>query len=108
MALAREIECLLHYSIGTWEEQVGTHNEEAGTWEDGKQDDKRQELLAELAKSGNDLRDRGALIDALRGKCDFFITSDGQLSKPGPARRLEASFPIQIRTPEQYVDEQLS
>lgn len=108
LELAKGVERLPHYSIGTWDEQVGTWNDEAGTWADGKLDDDRQGLMEKLAKSGNDIRDRGALVDALRAQCNFFITSDGQLSKPGPASLLEASFPIRIRTPEQYVDQHLS
>jgi predicted nucleic acid-binding protein len=105
LALARKIKTLPHYSIGTYDEQVGTWSEEAGTWDDGREDDLRQDIMAKQAKSGNDIRDRGALIDALRANCDVFVTSDGQLSKTGPAQRLESKFPIRIRTPAQFVTE---
>lgn len=105
LELARQTERLPHFAIGSWGEQVGAWNDEAGTWADGKADDVRQEQISRLAKSGNDIRDRGALIDALRADCDFFITSDGQLSKPGPRQRLALEFPIRIRTPIQFVSE---
>jgi hypothetical protein len=108
LELAGRAERLAHYSIGSWDEQVGSWADEAGTWADGKFDDERQQSMAMLAKKGTDIRDRGALIDALRGDCGFFITSDGQLSKPGPACRLEKEFPIRIRTPQHFVDEFLT
>jgi hypothetical protein len=105
LELAHQFEQLPHYSIGSWDEQVGSWNDEDGTYADGEFDDKRQELMATLAKSGNGVRDRGALIDALRSGCHAFVTSDGQLSKSGPAHRLEREFSILIRTPQQYVEE---
>ena len=106
--MANQIERLPHYSIGFWDEQVGSSEDEAGTWADGKGDDERQEQIARLAKSGNDIRDRGALIDALRAECDFFVTSDGQLVKSRPRQQLEASFPIRLLTPVQFAEECIS
>lgn len=52
-----------------------------------------------LAKSGADLRDRGAYIDALCAKADVFVTSDKDLAGKGPSKRIAEKFGLKIVTP---------
>jgi hypothetical protein len=104
--LARTLEILPHWPIGTWGEQVGTWAEIEGTWNDIKTNDEIQLKLKELAKSGTDIRDRGAYIDALCSGMDGFITSDKQLVGAGPSKRINESFSTKVLTPEQIVDEE--
>jgi len=103
--LATSTDVLPHYSIGSWAEQVGSWAQEAGTWKDGRDDDVTQKKIEVLAKSGNDIRDRGAYIDAIRGNMYAFITSDKQLVGSGPAKRLNNEFKTQVFTPNQLLSE---
>jgi hypothetical protein len=62
----------------------------AGTWEDAKRNEQIQQELEQLAKSGNDIPDRGAYLDALRAGADAFVTSDKQLVGTSPAARIQS------------------
>ena len=94
-----------HWPIGTWDEQVGTWKQQSGTWDDGRKNDNIQKELEALAKSGNDIRDRGAFIDALCSGYDGFVTSDNQLVGKGPAKRINERFSIKVLSPEQLVEQ---
>jgi hypothetical protein len=63
--IADNLPVLQHYPIGTWINQVATWDQLCGTWDDARNNQKIQFELTSLAKSGNDIRDRGAYIDAL-------------------------------------------
>jgi len=81
----------------------GSKKQELGKM--GVMDDETQEKIGALAKSGNDIRDRGAYIDAIRGNMYAFITSDKQLVGSGPANKLNNEFKTQVLTPNQLVSE---
>jgi predicted nucleic acid-binding protein len=103
--LAGSVEVVPYWPIGAIADQVATIKDLAGTWEDAVQNQKVQEELEALAKSGNDVRDRGAYLDALRAGANVFITSDKQLVGGGPARRIEKAFKLRVLTPCQLVAE---
>jgi predicted nucleic acid-binding protein len=50
--LAKTLPELDHWPIGSWKGQVGIWKQQAGSWDDGKRNDKIQEELEQLAKSG--------------------------------------------------------
>jgi len=102
---AQTLEILPHYPIGTWGEQVATWEELAGTLDDAKVNQQLQEELEQLAKSGNDIRDRGAYIDAINAHVDAFVTSDGQFANSGPAERIKNRFGLRVITPKQLAEE---
>lgn len=58
-----------------------------------------QKELEQLAKSGNDIRDRGAMLDAIRVKVDVFVTSDHHLVDSNPAKKIQIKFGIRILSP---------
>jgi len=62
---AESLPALPYWPIGTIAEQVATIEQLAGTWEDARRNEEIQDELEQLAKSGNDIRDRGAFLDAL-------------------------------------------
>jgi predicted nucleic acid-binding protein len=97
--LANTLELLPYWPIGTIAEQVTTIEQLAGTWADAKQNQRIQAEFEKLAKSGNDIRDRGAYLDALRAHADAFVTSDRHLVGSGPARRIEDAFGLRVLTP---------
>ncbi|HEV2298075.1 MAG TPA: hypothetical protein VGR72_06120 [Candidatus Acidoferrales bacterium] len=97
--LAKSFAVLPHWPIGTIAEQVATIEQLAGTWEDAHRNEEIQRELEQLAKSGNSIRDRGALLDALHAGADAFVTSDRHLVGSGPAKRIEAKFGIRILRP---------
>lgn len=103
--IATECEILPHYPIGTWDQQVATWDELAGTWNDAKRNQQIQKELEQLAKSGNDVRDRGAYVDALYAGVDAFVTSDKQLAGSGPAKRIEERFALRVVTPQGLASE---
>ena len=102
---AKMVKVLFHYPIGKWNEQIVSWGEVAGTWDDARKNQKIQEELENLAKAGNDIRDRGAYIDALSANVDAFITSDKQFAGSGPAKRIESKFGLRVITPQQFVNE---
>lgn len=99
LALAKSLPLLPHFPIGTWGEQVGTWNQAAGTWADAKRNEEVQNDLKKRAKSGADIRDRGAYIDALRAHADVFVTSDNHLVGKGPSSRIAEKYKLTIMTP---------
>lgn len=105
LKFANTFEILPYYPIGSWDELIGSWNELAGTWADAKINQELQEELKQLAKSGNDIRDRGAYIDAIHAKVDAFVTSDGQFAKSGPAERIKNRFNLRVITPKQLAEE---
>lgn len=105
LQIARRFPVLPYFPIGTFKDLLGTFNGVAGTFDDMRVNAAREAQLQRLAKSGNDLRDRGALIDAARAQADIFVTSDGQLSKAGPAKRIGVALGIRVLTPKAAVEE---
>lgn len=100
LALAKSMPSLPHYPVGTWEEQIGTWSQLAGNWENAKRNEEIQQDLKKVAKSGANLRDRGAYIDALLAKADVFVTSDKGLAGVGPSKRIAEKFNLRIVKPE--------
>jgi predicted nucleic acid-binding protein len=103
--LAGKFEIVPYWPIGTIAEQVATIAQLSGTWEDSRRNQEIQEELEGLAKSGNDIRDRGAYLDALHWSADVFVTSDKHLASSGPARRLHERFSLRVLTPLQITTE---
>lgn len=99
LALAKSLPLLPHFPIGTWGEQVGSWSQAAGTWEDAKRNEEIQNDLKKRAKSGADIRDRGAYIDALHAHANVFVTSDEGLAGNGPSSRIAAKYELRIMTP---------
>lgn len=103
MELAKTLPELPHWPIGTWDEQVANWEQQTGTWDDGRRNDKIQLELKALAKSGTDIRDRGAYIDSLCSGLDGLITSDKQLIGSGPAIRINKRLSTKVLTPDQVL-----
>lgn len=103
--LAQTFEILPHWPVGSIGEQISMIKDLAGTWEDAYQNEKNQKELKKLAKSGNGIRDRGSLVDAMRIKADVFVTSDSQLVGTEPAKRIQKRFGIRILSPSNLVSE---
>jgi len=97
--LAEALPVLPYWPIGTIAEQVATIEQLAGTWEDAGRNEQIQNELAQLAKSGNDIRDRGAFLDALLAGAAVFVTSDKQLAGTGPAKRIQSRFGVRVLAP---------
>jgi hypothetical protein len=76
-----------------------------GTWEDARRNEEIQNDLEQLAKSGNDIRDRGAFLDAWLGGADVFVTSDKQLVGTGPSKRIQVKFQIRVLWPADLANE---
>ena len=105
LSLARKFEILPHFPLGSWNDQVATWDQLEGTWNDARRNDEIQQELKNLAKAGNDIRDRGAYIDALRAGVDVFVTSDKQFVASSPAKRIENRFGLRVLSPEQLYAE---
>lgn len=103
--LARKLCVLPHWPIGSWDEQISTWDEASGTWDDARRHEQVQQELKKLAKSGNDIRDRGAYLDALMAGADVFVTSDKQLVGSRPAERLNKKCGLRVVTPATLVAE---
>ncbi len=103
--LAKTVEVIPYWPIGAINQQVAAIQQLAGTWEDAKRNEQIQHELEQLAKSGNDIRDRGAYLDALRAGADIFVTSDRQLAASGPARKIRERFRLRVLTPCALVSE---
>lgn len=103
--MAKTLPELSHWPIGSCKEQVGSWQQLTGSWDDAKRNDEIQRRLEALAKSGTDIRDRGAFVDALRNGVDGFVTSDKQLVGSGPAARINEAFSTKLVTPEQAITE---
>jgi predicted nucleic acid-binding protein len=105
--LATSVAEIPYYPLGTIKELLGTWSELAGTWDDARVNEQLQVQLTSLAKAGNDLRDRGAVVDALRAGATAFVTWDRQLVGPGPAARIHEVTGLRILTPEQVIGQYL-
>jgi predicted nucleic acid-binding protein len=105
LALAKSLPLLPHFPIGTWGEQVGTWSQTAGTWEDAKRNEEIQNDLKKRVKSGADIRDRGAYIDAVHAHVDVFVTSDEDLAGKGPSSRIAEKYELRIMTPVELASE---
>ena len=103
--LAKNLDELPYWPIGSWDEQVGSWKQQTGSTNDAKRNNEIQMHLKRLAKSGTDIRDRGAYIDALRAGLTGFLTSDKQLVGSGPQVRINEAFPTRVLTPQQLADE---
>jgi hypothetical protein len=103
--LADACTVLPHFPIGSWDEQVSTWHQSAGTWDDAKRNQAIQQELRTLATSGNSLKDRGAYLDALYAKVEAFVTSDRQLADSEPAKKIEERFGLRVMTPHQLANE---
>jgi hypothetical protein len=103
--LARSLKQLPHFRVGSWNEQIESWKNEGGTWEESREDEKRQKLIHDLANTGNSIRDRGGYIDAIRSNLDAFVTSDGQFTKPVPASTLNRAFRTKVLKPQQVVEQ---
>ena len=93
---------LAYRSLGLAGGDMGNNR---GTWDDIRRNDQIQEELEKLAKSGNDIRDRGAFIDALCSNYDGFVTSDKQFIGSGPVRRINERFSTKVISPEDLLEE---
>ena len=102
---ARQAEILPHYPIGCYNEQVATYDQCEGTWTNAKENQKKQCFLKKLAKSGNDIRDRGAYLDAVMAGIDAFVTSDQHLADSEVAERIRNKFDLQVLTPVDLADQ---
>lgn len=100
LKLAQAVPRLPYFPIGAINELLGRIDGLDGTLDDMEINQSLELRLESLSKAGTDLRDRGAVVDALRAGVDAFITSDGQLCKKGPAARIEAELRIRVLTPE--------
>lgn len=96
---------LPYWPIGTIAEQVATIDQLTGTWEDAKRNEQVQIELERLAKSGNDIRDRGAFLDALLSGADVFVTSDRHPAGSRPSQRIQEKFGLRILRPADLSEE---
>jgi len=103
--LANNFKIVPYWPIGTIAEQVATIEQLAGTWKDAGRNEEIQQELSRLAKSGNDIRDRGAYLDALHAGADVFVTSDNQLAGSGPAKRILDRFGLRVAKPHEIASE---
>jgi hypothetical protein len=103
--LADTCTVLPHFPIGSWDEQVSTWHQSAGTWDDAKRNQAIQQELRTLATSGNSIKDRGTYIDALCAGVEAFVTSDKQFVDSGPAKKIEERFGLRVMTPQLLANE---
>lgn len=103
--LAKTFLVLPHWPIGAIADQVAMIKDLQGSWEDARRNESIQHELKQLAGGGNDIRDRGAYLDALLAKMDAFVTSDGHFVNTEPARRMRERFGLRTLTPSQLVHE---
>jgi predicted nucleic acid-binding protein len=103
--LANSFEIVPYWPIGAVAELVATIEQLAGTWKDAGKNEEIQQELSRLAKSGNDIRDRGAYLDALHAGADVFVTSDNQLAGSGPAKRILDRFGLRVAKPYEIASE---
>lgn len=103
--LARSFEQLPYYPLGTIDELLGSISELSGSFDEMRQNESLRSQLGQVASQGTSLRDRGALIDALWAKAQFFVSSDHGLVALGPRKRIESSLSISVRTPAEMARE---
>jgi len=75
-----------------------------GTWCDANRNNSISGELSKLANSGNDIRDRGAFLDALHAKADAFVTSDKHLVGIGPAKKITERYGLRIVAPAELLN----
>lgn len=100
---AKSLSKLPNYPVGTWNEQVGTWDNVAGTWDDAKENQKLQDKIRILTKSGVNIRDRQIVIDSYRGKIQVLLTNDRGLRDARPARKLREELGISVISPEKFL-----
>ena len=103
--LARSVPELPYFPVGTFGELLGTIGELAGTIGDMKTNEALRKELGTIAKKGTDIRDRGALIDAVRAGATCFVTNDIGLVGSAPRSRIERRLPVVIRTADELLAE---
>lgn len=101
--LADSCHRLPYWLLGTIDELLGTIDGLSGTFDDARRNSQFEKEIRDLTNAGTDLHDRGALLDAIRASISFFVTSDSQLVKSGPASRIVKRFAIQPLSPKQAV-----
>jgi hypothetical protein len=89
LKLALALPKLKNWPIGTWDDQVATWAEVAGTFADAKQNQTKG----------------GRFVDALCNGLDGFVTSDRQLVEPSRAAQINKQFMTKVITPEQLAHE---
>lgn len=94
-ALAAGFEELPYYPIGCITQLLGTIAELSGTFDDMRRNEQVRDSLATIATQGTDIRDRGALIDAIRNDADFFVTYDTGIVGTGPDNGSRARWPCE-------------
>jgi hypothetical protein len=104
LELARTLDLLPHWPIGSWDEQIGPWEDQTGSWEDAKRNNEKQVVLKTLANAGTSIRDRGAFMDAFCNAQDGFITSDKAFIKSGPSARINKNFLTKVLTPEELAN----
>jgi predicted nucleic acid-binding protein len=104
-SLARAYETIPYHPVGRIDELLGTITQLSGTFDQMRVNEALRVRLGNLAKAGTDIRDRGAVIDALQARATYFVTSDRGLVAPAPRARIEAELPIRIRTPAEMLRE---
>ncbi len=97
--LALAVPLIPYFPVGTYDELLGAYDDLAGSYDDMEANDDLQQRLGSLAKAGTSLGDRGAVVDAVRSGAAVFVTSDGELSKTGPAARIQKHLGLRILTP---------
>ncbi len=93
--------------MGQWNEQVDTWDSVSGTWDDVKENEKLQQKIHHLTKSGVNIRDRQIVIDSYRGKIQVLLTNDRGLRDPRPARKLREELGILVVSPEKFLSPRL-
>ena len=101
--LAKEVEILPYWPIGAIKDQVATIEQLTGTWEDARRNEEIQQELRRLAASGNDIRDRGAFLDALLADLGAFVTSDKHLAGDEASKRIHRRFGMRVLKPTEFV-----
>jgi predicted nucleic acid-binding protein len=99
LALARGVQQLSYYPVGTISELLGSIHGLAGTLDDMKDTTRTMGELGQLARARADIRDKGALLDAILAKASMFVTSDHDLVGAEPAARIGSAFRIGVLTP---------
>lgn len=103
--LALRYSVVAYYPVGTINELIGSIGNLAGTFDDMDRNHELERRLEALANRGTDLRDRGAVIDALQAGATAFVTSDRQLVAAQPAQRIRESVGLRMVRPSDLVAE---
>lgn len=101
--LAKTAVVLPCYPTGSISELVGPIDGLAGSLSEVTGTDQFRLQLADIATSGTDLRDRGALIDTYRFGASWFVTNDKGLVGSGPQGRIRAHLGISVVRPADFV-----